>query len=63
MTSFARNTGIYSEQMCTLAELDLLTVATNVSIHKYKQSAERDMCRYEILEFFVRSAIFIYMEK
>ena len=33
-----------------------------MSIHKYKQSAERDICRYELLEFFVRTAIFRYID-
>ena len=63
MTSFAHHTEILDNKYIGLAALDLLLVATNVSTHKYKQSAERDMCRYELLEFFVRTANFRYLEK
>ena len=45
-----------------MAGYDLLLVATNVSLHKYKMSAERDICRYEMIEFIVRTAIFRYEE-
>ena len=62
ITSFAHHTNILDQKYINLASLDLLLVASNVSIHKYKQSAERDICRYELLEFFVRTAIFRYQE-
>ena len=36
MTSFAHHTGILDGKYINLAALDLLLVASNVSIHKYK---------------------------
>ena len=39
-----------------------MLVATNVSHHKYKQSAERDICRYELFEFIVRTAMFRFVD-
>ena len=62
ITSFAHHTGILDQKYINLAGLDLLLVATNVSHHKYKQSAERDICRYELFEFIVRTAIFRYVD-
>ncbi len=63
ITSFCHHTNILDNKYIGLAQLDLLLVATNVSTHKYKQSAERDMCRYEMLEFIVRTANFRYTER
>ena len=63
ITSFAHHTGILDQKYINLAGLDLLLVATNVSLNKYKLSAERDICRYEFLEFFIRTAIFRYEEQ
>lgn len=63
MTSFAHHTEILDNKYIGLAALDLILVGTNVSTHKYKQSAERDICRYEFFEFFVRTANFRYLEK
>ena len=62
MTSFAHHTQLLDNKYIGLSNLDLLLVATNVSQHKYKQSAERDICRYEFFEFFVRTANFRYLE-
>ena len=63
ITSFAQKTGIYDNQTVNLAACDLLMVATNVSNCKFKLSSENEFNRYELLEFLVRSAVFIYMEK
>ena len=62
ITSFAHHTMILDNKYINLSALDLLLVATNVSINKYKVSAERDICRYELLEFFIRTANFRYVE-
>ena len=63
ITSFCHDTGILDNKYIGFAALDLLLVATNVSTHKYKQSAERDICRYELLEFIVRTANYRFLEK
>ena len=62
MTSFANNTGIIDHKYINLAAFDLLMVATNVSTNKYKVSAENNICRYEFLEFLVRTADDRYMK-
>ena len=62
ITSFSHHTEILDQQYVNLASLDLLLVASNVSQHKYKMSAERDICRYEFFEFLVRTAVFRYEE-
>ena len=56
ITSFGHTTNIIDHNIIKLADFDLLIVATNVSTNKYKVSAERDFCRYEFLEFLVRTA-------
>ena len=43
-----------------MAALDLILVATYVSINKYVNSAEKDLQRYEFVEMIVRVAIFRY---
>lgn len=62
MTSFAHHTKILDQKYINLANFDLLLVSTNVSIHKFKKSAERDVCRYELLEFLVRTSMYRYMD-
>lgn len=37
-------------------------IATNVTNNKYKQSAERELHRYEFIEFIVRLSLTIYKE-
>ena len=37
-------------------------IATNVSTNKFKQNAERELHRYEFVEFVVRLALTIYKE-
>ena len=63
ITPFGRETGILDGQVVNPAGFDLLCVATNVSHHEFKKSSENDLNRYEFLEFLIRSALFIYMEK
>ena len=62
MTSFAHHTQLIDGKFINLSNFDLLLVSTNVSIHKYKKSAERDVCRYELLEFIVRTSMFRYID-
>jgi hypothetical protein len=40
-----------------LSSLDMIFIATNVSLHEYSGNAERDLSRYEFLEILVRLAI------
>ena len=61
ITSFGHTTNIIDHNIIKLADFDLLMVATNVSTNRYKVSAERDFCRYEFLEFLVRTANDMYM--
>jgi len=64
ITSFSNHTGILDQNYINLAAFDLLLVATNVvDGHKFKVSAENNICRYEFLEFIIRTAMFRYMEK
>ena len=63
MSSFASECKILDHKHINIAELDLILVATNVSVHKYKKSAERDINRYEMFEFIVRTAQFRYIEQ
>ena len=43
-----------------LSSLDMIFIATNVSLHEYSTNAERDLRRYEFLEILVRLAIAKY---
>ena len=53
-TSFSNATGILDQKIINLAALDLLLVATCVSINEYVNSAEKDLQRYEFVEMIVR---------
>ena len=62
-TSFANQCKILDHNYIGLAALDLLLVATCVSINQYVNSAEKDLQRYEFLEMIVRVANFRYKEQ
>jgi len=55
-TSFSNQCGILDHTNIKLADLDLILVATCVSINEYVSSAEKDMQRYEFMEMLVRVA-------
>ena len=59
-TKFIRNSNLIGKDV-TLARMDQLFIATNVSQHKYKQNSERALHRYEFMEFLVRLAMLKYM--
>lgn len=42
--------------------MDQLIIATNQSNNKYKQNAERELHRYEFLEFIVRMSQTVYRD-
>jgi len=62
-TSFANECNILDHNYIGLSALDLLLVATCVSINQYVNSAEKDLQRYEFLEMIVRIANFRYKEQ
>lgn len=45
-----------------LAQLDLLLISSNVVHHTYLKSEERNLQRYEFIEFIMRTAIFRYID-
>lgn len=61
-TSFASTCKILDNNYIGLAQLDLLLVQTNYSTNDFVNSAEKDLHRYEFLEFIVRLANFRYKE-
>ena len=56
VTNFAHQVNILGSGHIKLAELDLLLIATNVPWHNYLKAEERNLQRYEFLEFIVRTA-------
>ena len=60
-TSFAQKTNILDKNL-NLATLDRVFIATNVSFNGIKNSAERELHRYEFMEIVIRLAIQKYKE-
>jgi len=61
-TSFSQKCHFLDNKNINLAALDRLLITTNVSLHNYTSSAERDLQRYEFLEIIVRLANAKYKE-
>ena len=61
-TSFAQKCQFMDNSNINLAALDRILITTNVAIHNYTSSAERDLQRYEFLEIIVRMANAKYKE-
>lgn len=61
-TSFSSACKILDHNYVNLAALDLLLVATCVSINQWVNSAEKDLQRYEFVEMVVRVGNFRYKE-
>lgn len=61
-TSFAQKCQFMDNKNINLAALDRILITTNVAIHNYTSSAERDLQRYEFLEIIVRMANAKYKE-
>jgi len=55
-TSFSTKCGILDGKYINLSTLDRTLITTNVALHSYTSSAERDLQRYEFLEIIVRLA-------
>jgi hypothetical protein len=60
-TAFINNSKIMDKNV-NLSRVDQQFIATNVSVNPYKQSAERDLHRYEFLEVIVRLGISKYKD-
>ena len=56
------NTSKIMDKNVNLATVDRQFIATNVSVNPYKQSAERDLHRYEFVEVIVRLGISKYKD-
>ena len=52
-TEFVRRSQLFGKYL-SLARMDQLMIATNQSNNKYKANAERELHRYEFVEFIVR---------
>ena len=52
-TEFTRRSQLYGKFL-TLARMDQIMIATNKSNNKYKSNAERELHRYEFVEYIVR---------
>ena len=62
VTSFSHKCNILDPNYLKLADHDLILIATNVTHHQYLKSEERNLQRYEFLEFLLRIAIYRYIE-
>ena len=60
-TEFVRRSDMFGKNL-SLARMDQIMISTNVSNNKYKGSAERELHRYEFVEFIVRLGINLYRE-
>jgi len=60
--SFARHTGIFADEVLTLAELDLVFISANVVHHGFTKSEERNLQRYEFIEIIYRCAEKYYLD-
>jgi hypothetical protein len=60
-TEFIRRSQLFGKFL-SLARMDQLMIKTNQSNNKYKHKAERELHRYEFVEFIVRLAQSVYRE-
>lgn len=60
-TEFVRRSELFGKHL-SLARMDQIMINTNVSNNKYKVSAERELHRYEFVEFIVRLGLNLYRE-
>ena len=60
-TEFVRRSQLFGKFL-SLARMDQLMIKTNQSNNKYKHKAERELHRYEFVEFIVRLAQSVYRE-
>jgi len=60
-TSFIHRSDLFCKFL-NLAAVDRNFIATNNSTHKYKNSAERELHRYEFVEVIVRLALVKFKE-
>lgn len=61
-TSWSNKCNFVDGKNINLAALDRILITTNVALHGFTSSAERDLNRYEFLEIIVRLAIQLYRE-
>ena len=61
-TSWSNKCGFVDGKNINLAALDRILITTNVALHGFTSSAERDLNRYELLEIIVRLSIQLYRE-
>lgn len=61
-TQWANKCGIIDQKSLNLATFDRLFISTNVTCHSFFNSAERDLNRYEFMEFIVRIASCMYLD-
>ena len=60
-TEFVRRSGLFGKEI-NLARMDHQMIATNVSNNKYKANSERELHRYEFVEFIVRLGLTKYKD-
>ena len=60
-TEFVRRSNLFGKFL-SLARMDQLMIATNLSNNKYKKSKERELHRYEFVEFIVRLSQSVYRD-
>lgn len=60
-TEFVRRSNLFGKEI-NLARMDQQMIATNVSNNKYKSNSERELHRYEFVEFIVRLGLTKYKE-
>ena len=60
-TEFVRRSGLFGKEI-NLARMDQQMIATNVSNNKYKANSERELHRYEFVEFIVRLGLTKYKD-
>jgi hypothetical protein len=60
-TEFIRRSQLFGKFL-SLARMDQLMIATNQSNNKYKNNAERELHRYEFVEFIVRLSQSVYRD-
>lgn len=60
-TEFIRRSQLFGKYL-SLARMDQLMIATNQSNNKYKNNAERELHRYEFIEFIVRLSQSVYRD-
>lgn len=62
VTNFGHVCNILDDEYVKLAEFDLIFIASNVVHHGFTKSEERNLQRYEFLEFLTRIAIHRYVD-